>query len=96
MVDAQGSGGALVESDLKKTKTKNCPICGAGKLKKKVGAESFEYKGQTKTISNYLTYTCSECGEAIVDSPTLKESGKTLKDFKLKMNVALNDSSTNR
>ena len=50
-------------------------------LKKKVGAESFEYKGETKTIPNYVAYACKECGEAIVDSATLKESGKMLKDF---------------
>jgi HTH-type transcriptional regulator/antitoxin MqsA len=62
-------------------KARKCPICGAGKLKKKVGTESFEYKGETKTIPNYVTYACNECGEAIVDSATLKESGKMLKDF---------------
>ena len=81
---------------MRSEKMVKCPVCGAGKLKKKVGTESFEYKGETKTIPNYVTYVCSECGEAIVDSTTLKESGKMLKDFKLKMNVALNDSSTNR
>jgi len=81
---------------MRSEKMVKCPVCGAGKLKKKVGTESFEYKGETKTIPNYVTYVCSECGEAIVDSATLKESGKMLKDFKLKMNVALNDSSTNR
>jgi len=57
------------------------PVCGAGSLKKKVGTESFEYKGETRTIPNYVTYACNECGEAIVDSATLKESGKMLKDF---------------
>jgi YgiT-type zinc finger domain-containing protein len=61
-----------------------CPVCGASKLKKKVGIESFEYKGKTKTIPNYVTYVCSECGDAIVDSATLKESGKMLKDFSSK------------
>jgi YgiT-type zinc finger domain-containing protein len=68
-----------------------CPVCGTGRLKKKVGTEVFEYKGETMTIQNYVTYVCSECGEAIVDSGTLKESGKMLKDFKLKMKVALHD-----
>lgn len=62
-------------------KAQKCPICGAGSLKKKVGAESFEYKGETRTIPNYVTYACSKCGEAIVDRATLKESGKMLKDF---------------
>ena len=62
-------------------KAKKCSICGAGSLKKKVGTEVFEYKGETKTIPNYTTYACNECGEAIVDSATLKKSGKILKDF---------------
>ena len=77
-------------------KARNCPICGAGKMKKKVMTEPFEYKGETVEIPNYVTYACAECGEAIVDRVTLKVSGKKLKDFKLKMNMALNDSSTNR
>ena len=58
-----------------------CPICGAGKLKKKIGMETFEYKGKTLVVPNYVTYVCPACGEAIVDSATLKESGKKLKDF---------------
>jgi len=76
---------------MRSVKMVKCPVCGAGSLKKKAGTESFEYKGQTRTIPNYVTYVCSECGEAIVDSATLKESGKILKDFKLKMKVALHD-----
>ena len=72
-------------------KARKCPICGAGKLKKKVGTESFNYKGETKTIPNYVAYACNECGEAIVDNATLKKSGKMLKDFKLKMRVVFHD-----
>ena len=62
-------------------KARKCPICGAGSLKKKVGIETFEYKVQIKRVPNYVTYVCTECGEAIVDSATVKESGKMLKDF---------------
>jgi HTH-type transcriptional regulator/antitoxin MqsA len=58
-----------------------CPVCGAGKLKKQNGAETFEYKGKRITIPNYVTYECAGCGEAIVDNASLKESGKKLKDF---------------
>lgn len=62
-------------------KAQKCPICGAGSLKKTIGTELFEYKGKMKEIPNYITYVCSKCGEAIVDSFTLKESGRMLKDF---------------
>lgn len=62
-------------------KAQQCPICGAGSLEKKIGTESFEYKGRIVTIPDYITYVCPECGEAIVDTNTLKKSGKILKDF---------------
>lgn len=58
----------------------NCPICG-GNLGRKVTDETFTYKGKTKTIPDYVTYACKQCGESIVDPKTLKESGKILKDF---------------
>ncbi|MDZ7700060.1 MAG: type II toxin-antitoxin system MqsA family antitoxin [Deltaproteobacteria bacterium] len=63
-------------------KRQKCPICGAGVLTKRVGTENFEYKGQTLTVPDYVTYACNECGEAIVDPATLRSSGKKLKDFK--------------
>ncbi len=62
-------------------KAQKCPICGAGSLKKEVKTETFTYKGESKDIPNYITWSCSECGEAIVDNETLKASGKILKDF---------------
>ncbi len=62
-------------------KAHNCPVCGVGTLKKEVGTETFEYKGLTTTVPNYVTFKCDECGEAIVDKATLKESGRILKDF---------------
>lgn len=58
----------------------NCPICD-GNLSRKVTDETFTYKGKNKTIPDYVTYTCKQCGESIVDPKTLKESGKILKDF---------------
>jgi len=66
---------------MNKMEAQNCTICGAGSLKKKIGTETFEYKGETITIPNYVTYACAKCGESIVDNATLKESGKKLKDF---------------
>lgn len=64
-----------------KMKAQKCPICGAGALKKEVKTETFTYKGESKDIPNYITWACSECGEAIVDNKSLKASGKLLKDF---------------
>jgi HTH-type transcriptional regulator/antitoxin MqsA len=62
-------------------KAQKCPICGAGVLEKKIETELFEYKGETIKILNYVTCVCGECGEAIVDKDTLKNSSKKLKDF---------------
>jgi len=59
-----------------------CPICGMGLLEKRVQDELFEFKGRTLVISDYVTYACNHCGEAIVDPDTLVASGKKLKDFK--------------
>ncbi|MEW6571520.1 MAG: type II toxin-antitoxin system MqsA family antitoxin [Nitrospirota bacterium] len=70
-------------------KAQKCPICGIGTLRKEVGTETFEYKGLTTTVPNYITYKCDECGEAIVDKVTLKESGKILKDFQRKVDGLL-------
>lgn len=67
----------------------NCPVCGVGTLKKEVGTETFEYKGMSTAIPNYVTRKCDECGEAIVDKTTLKESGRILKDFQRKVDGLL-------
>lgn len=66
-------------------KFKYCPICGEGKLTKKIIDETFTYKGQSITIPNYIIYECDSCGEAIVDSRTLKIAGKKLTAFKRKV-----------
>ncbi|KAF0183097.1 MAG: HTH-type transcriptional regulator / antitoxin for MqsR toxin [Nitrospirae bacterium] len=63
-------------------KDQKCPICGTGSLRKEIGAETFEYKGKSISIPNYVTYACDACGEAIVDNNTMKKSGKILKAFK--------------
>jgi len=65
-------------------KAQNCPVCGTGTLKKEVVTETFEYKGISTAIPDYVTYRCDKCGEAIVDRTTLKESGRILKDFQRK------------
>ena len=68
-------------------KAQKCPICGAGFLKKEVKTATFTYKGKSKIIPGYITWVCSECGEAIVDNETLKTSGKTLKDFQCEVGI---------
>jgi HTH-type transcriptional regulator/antitoxin MqsA len=75
---------------MNKMKEQTCPICGVGSLIKKIGNEPFEYKGQSTMMTNYVTYACNECGEAIVDNTTLKESGKKLKDFQRQVDGLLN------
>ena len=63
------------------TKAEECPICGNGGLKRKIITEKFEYKGRTFDYPGYVIYECPECGEAVVDKRTLKESGRAIRDF---------------
>lgn len=61
-------------------KSKMCPICGTGKLEKKVFDKDFEYKGHKITVPGYTVHECDDCEESIVDPQTLKESGKIIKE----------------
>lgn len=61
-----------------------CPVCDKGILTKKVIDETFEYNGNKIVIPNYIIYACDTCEEAIVDSETLKTSGKILKEHLIK------------
>ena len=70
-------------------KAQKCPICGAGSLKKEEKIETFTHKGKSIDIPNYIIWSCSECGEAIVDNESLKSSGKILKDFQREMDGLL-------
>lgn len=58
-----------------------CPICGAGKLERKVIDETFEYKGHSLVIPDYVIYECPTCEESLVDKKSSRESQKILKDF---------------
>ena len=66
-------------------KSERCPICDKGVLQREVKNEIFKYNGKSITIPDYIVHRCNQCGEAIVDNATLKESGKTLKAFKRKV-----------
>lgn len=59
-----------------------CPICGSGKLSEKTVSEKFDYKGQTKIVSDYHVYACNKCNEEIVDPKTLRVTEKVLTDFR--------------
>lgn len=59
-----------------------CPICGSGKLSEKTVSEEFDYKGQTKIVSDYHVYACNKCKEEIVDPKTLRVTEKVLTDFR--------------
>lgn len=58
-----------------------CPICGSGKLEKKVIGETFEYKGHSLVVPNYIVYGCPTCEEYLVEKKSSRESQKVLKDF---------------
>ena len=66
-----------------------CPICGGSKLERKEVTETFEYKGQSFEYPNYVVYACGSCGEEIVDSKCLKESGRKIRDFYRKVDGLL-------
>ena len=66
-----------------------CPICGGSKLERKEVTETFEYKSQSLEYPNYVVYGCEACGEEIVDSKCLKESGRKIRDFYRKVDGLL-------
>ena len=69
--------------------TDQCPICGCSELKKKIITEIFKYKGNKLEYPNYVIYECSECGEAIVDQKSMKQSGRAIRDFYRKVDGLL-------
>jgi HTH-type transcriptional regulator / antitoxin MqsA len=58
-----------------------CPICEAGNLTNKEIVATFDYKGESVEIPNYLIWECSECKEKIVDPKTSKSAGRLIRDF---------------
>lgn len=58
-----------------------CPICGKGILVKKHIVEAFEVDDKIVEIPDYVIYECMICGEAIVDSETLKKSGELIREM---------------
>ena len=66
-----------------------CLICGGSKLERKEVTETFEYKGQSFEYPNYVVYACESCGEEIVDTKCMKESGRKIRDFYRKVDGLL-------
>lgn len=79
-------GGEISKEQLQvageKTDAGPCPVCGKGRLHKKVLEETFVFKGRTIVIPEYVTQECDVCGETIVDNETLIRSDEILKEFK--------------
>ena len=66
-----------------------CPICGSGALTKKSIEETFDYKGKSITIKDYLIFECPVCEESIVEQETLKNTEPILIDFRRKVDNLL-------
>jgi HTH-type transcriptional regulator / antitoxin MqsA len=66
-----------------------CPICGQGSIERNVIDETFEYKGQTLVIPDYVVFSCGNCEESIVDNETLKNTEKSIRDFHRKVDGLL-------
>lgn len=77
-------------------KKEACPVCGRGPLVREVLNETFEYKGRSITIPDYVVYKCPDCGESIVDRVTLKKSGSQLKDFQREVDGLLSGTDIRR
>lgn len=58
-----------------------CPICANGKLARKIISETFDYKGRSLVVSDYVIFECSTCREELVASETIKKTEKTIRDF---------------
>lgn len=66
-----------------------CPICGYNEIKEKSITETFEYKGKTTEIKDYIVFECPDCGESFVDSKTIKNTEKIIRDFQRKVDGLL-------
>lgn len=58
-----------------------CPVCEEGTLTSSKIIATFEYKGNSLDIPDYLIWECGECKERFVDHKTSKEGGRKVRDF---------------
>jgi HTH-type transcriptional regulator/antitoxin MqsA len=66
-----------------------CPVCGTGTLTRKEITATFEYKGQSFDIPNYVIWECSACEERLVSSKDSKANGRLIRDFYRKVDGLL-------
>lgn len=66
-----------------------CLVCGQGKLSEHVITEVFTYNDQECKIPDYHIFKCDKCTEEFVSPKTMKESEKTLTDFRRKVDGLL-------
>lgn len=59
-----------------------CLICGQGMMSERVITEVFTYKEQVCKIEDYHIFKCDKCEEELVSPKSLRESEKTLTDFR--------------
>ena len=58
-----------------------CPICGLANLERKVVDETFEYKGHTLVVPDYIIFQCAVCEESLVERKSANSSQVALKEF---------------
>ena len=58
-----------------------CPICGLANLERKVVDETFEYKGHSLVVSDYVIFHCAVCEDSLVDWESVRTSQIALKEF---------------
>jgi YgiT-type zinc finger domain-containing protein len=58
-----------------------CPICGLAKLERKVVDETFEYKGHSLVVPDYIIFHCAVCEDSLVDRESARTSQIVLKEF---------------
>lgn len=67
----------------------NCPVCSKGSLSEQVITEEFEYKRKKIQVPNYHVFSCDKCKEELVSPITIRETEKTLTDFRRKVDGLL-------
>ena len=58
-----------------------CPICGLANLERRVVDETFEYKGHSLVVPDYVIFQCAVCEDSLVDRESARTSQIALKEF---------------